>query len=213
MDRKDWLYKAGETFVGIYARFNYTVHLEGTLPQNEPYVLLPKHQKLLDIPLEGHFIRRRTSRLANYVMRGFPFPFNKLFEALGGIEVARAKDLKKGKITKEEFEEKNKCAKEKVLNCLEQGEIVVIHPEGTRHYQEMGRIQIKQGSILARILEEQKYRGTIPFIPMGIEYQGREVWVRAGQPIYTDSPNELEMKAASAITKLSNLNCNSKDTK
>lgn len=205
MDRISTLYKAGEAFVSAYFRLNYTLHFEGTLPRNEPYVLLPKHQKLIDIPIEGHFIRRRTGRLANYVMRGFPFPLGVLFNALGGIEVARPKDYRKRKITEEEFRQLNQRATERVLNCLENGEPVVLHPEGTRKYKEMGNISIRQGSILARILDEQKYRAKMPFIPMGIEYSGRHIQVRAGQPIYTNNPCELEERLKKELPRLSNI--------
>jgi 1-acyl-sn-glycerol-3-phosphate acyltransferase len=205
MDRIDTLYKIGEGFVSTYLRFNYTLHFEGTLPRNEPYVLLPKHQKFIDIPIEGHFIRRRTGRLANYVMRGFPFPLGALFRALGGIEVARPKDYRRGKITEEEFRQLKQRATERVLDCLEHGEPVVIHPEGTRKYKEMGNITIRQSSILARILEEQKYRAKIPVIPMGIEYKGRHVRVRAGHPIHTDNPSELEEKLKTELSRLSNI--------
>jgi 1-acyl-sn-glycerol-3-phosphate acyltransferase len=205
MDRIDTLYRIGETFVSAYFRLNYSLHFEGTLPRNEPYVLLPKHQKLIDIPIEGHFIRRRTGRLANYVMRGFPFPLGALFTALGGIEVARPKDYRRGKITEEEFRQLNQRATERVLNCLERGEPVVIHPEGTRKYKELGNITIRQGSILAKILEEQKYRATIQFIPMGIEYDRSHIRVRAGQPIHTGDHCELEERLKKELPKLSNI--------
>lgn len=205
MNKIDCIYKMAETAVATYLRCRYEVKHEGTLPKKEPYVLLPKHQKLLDIPLEGHFIRRTTGRTANYIMRGFSFPFNTFFEILGGIKVARPKDRRAGKLTKEQAEETNKEAETKALDCLAQGEPLIIHPEGTRHPEEMGQIRIKSGSILATIVEEQKHRGTIPFIPMGIEYQEKQIWVRAGQPYYTDNTQELQERLTKEIARLSNL--------
>jgi 1-acyl-sn-glycerol-3-phosphate acyltransferase len=201
MDRIDWLYRTGELLVSAYIRTNYTLHFEGTLPRNGPYVLLPKHQKMLDIPIEGHYIRRRTGRLAYFVMRGFEEPRNTLFEALGGITIARAKDLREGKVTKEEGHKKNEEAATKVLSCLARGEPVVIHPEGTRHYKEMGEIRIKPNSIIARIIE--KYN--VPFIPMGIEYDRSHIHVKTGEPISVKEPSQLETIAANQIAKLSNL--------
>ncbi len=211
MNRVDWFYKTGELSIATYFRTKYNIHHEGQLPKDGPYVLLPKHQSGADIPLEGNFIRRQTGRLAYFVMRGFPFPFNHVLEWCGGIQVARPKDIRKGKISKEQAREINERATMRVIDCLREGEPVVIHPEGTRFYKKMGEININPNSIIGRIIEE--YAGTIPFIPFGIEYERTNIWLRVGEPVYTTNPSELEKHLIKEIARLSGLRtCNNTGT-
>ena len=189
MNRIDWFYKLGEALTSTYLSINYTVRYEGMLPKNGPYVMLPNHQKLLDIPSEGHFIRRQTGRLAYFVMRGFPFPFNAGLEALGGIKVSRPKDIRKGKISKDEAHEINERATKRVLEYLENGEPVVIHPGGTREHKE---IYIHKASLLGKIVDAQKEIGQVPFIAVKIKYAGNNIRMTAGKPFYTNETSELE---------------------
>ncbi|MBW2969952.1 1-acyl-sn-glycerol-3-phosphate acyltransferase [Candidatus Woesearchaeota archaeon] len=204
MERINWLYRAGEIFVNFYFKARYQLSLKGTIPKG-PCVLLPKHQQMLDIPLEGHIIYRQTRQPATYVMRGFPFPFNKLFEALGGIQIARPKDIKKGKITREKARRINQAAEQKLINRLKQGDPVIIHPEGTRKYQSMNPININPKSMLSKIVEAQSYLGKIPFVPVGIEYDNQRIRVISANPFYTDNTKTLEEHLRKEIPKLSNI--------
>lgn len=205
MDRVDWLYRAGESAVRIYLKTTYKLQVQGKLPKG-PYVLLPKHQQMFDIPLEGTIIYEQTRQLGNYVMRKLPFNF--FLEMLGGITIARPKDLKKGKITKQQGRCINEIAAQKAINKLGKGEPVIIHPEGTRKWQGMNLINIRPKSILEQIIEAQKYIGQIPFIPVGINYSGSRITVKIGQPHYTNNREDLEIHLRQELQKLSDIKYN-----
>lgn len=202
MERWDWLYKVGETVCKLYIKANYEVKTEGKLPEGA-YVLLPKHQKMLDIPLEGILTYEGTRRPGNYVMRRLPFNF--FLEMLGGITIARPKELRKGKITKQQAQYINEIAAQKAINRLRKGEPVIIHPEGTRKWKEMNNINILSKSILEQIIQAQKYIGHIPFIPVGINYSGSTITVKIGQPYYTDNKQDLEKYLRKEIPRLSQI--------
>lgn len=199
MKRIDALYKFCHFFAKHTLQTIYNIHYEGKLP-NPPYVLLPKHQRMLDLPLEGMLIYRENKQPINVIMRDLPF--KTFLQALGGILVVRSKDSKE----KSERRELNNKATEQAINCLEKKESLVIHPEGTRHYKEMGIIKIKPNSILSQIIAEQKRIGAMPFISCGIEYQKRNIYIRTSEkPFYTDNPKELEERITKEIKQLSNL--------
>ncbi len=205
MDRIDLLYRAGESAIRIYIKTTYKLQLQGQLPKG-PYVLLPKHQQMLDIPLEGMIAYETTRQLGNFVMRRLPFNF--FLELLGGITIARPKDLKKRKITRQEGQYINEIAAQKAINRLRKKELVVIHPEGTRKWQEMNPIHIHPNSILEQIIDAQKYIGQIPFVPVGIKYTGSTITVKIGQPYYTNNREELAKHLRQELPKLSNLKYN-----
>jgi len=199
MKRIDTLYKFCHFFAKHTLETIYDIHYEGKLP-SPPYVLLPKHQRFLDLPLEGMLIYRENKQLANVIMRDLPF--KTFLQALGVILIVRPKDKKE----KTERREINNQAIEQAINCLENKEPLSIHPEGTRHYKEMGPIKIKPNSIISQILMEQKRIGAMPFVSCGIEYQKRNIYIRTPEkPFYTDSAKELEERITKEIKQLSNL--------
>jgi hypothetical protein len=95
---------------------------------------------------------------------------------------------------------------QKAIERLRRGEPAVIHPEGTRKWQEMNSVIIRPKSILEQIVEAQKYLGPIPFIPVGIDYSGSRITVKIGQSHYTNDREELEQHLKEEIPKLSGLN-------
>tara|TARA_Y100000310_G_C20654534_1_gene801301 strand:+ start:811 stop:1608 length:798 start_codon:yes stop_codon:yes gene_type:complete len=59
--------------------------------RDKGFVLLPNHQKWIDIPLEGILLKRKLGREGNYIMKG-SLP-NWLFEPMGGISIIRDKEM------------------------------------------------------------------------------------------------------------------------
>jgi 1-acyl-sn-glycerol-3-phosphate acyltransferase len=194
----------GVPLLDFYVTRKYQVHYEGRLPRKGPYVLLPKHQSLLDIPLEGMFVYQ-TERTCNFIMRPFIEPFNTLLKLCGGINVVRERDS----LSTYEKDYKNRRAAAMGIKWLKEGQPLVIHQEGTRKYKAMRPIRIKTDSPLEKILEAQ-----IPgnrFIPLGIEYEdvkkeGSHIWVRAGEPIYTSNKQVLREYLETEIPRLSGIN-------
>lgn len=200
MDRINCIYRMGRALTSIYFNARYNLNFEGELPK-PPFVLLPKHQKHQDIILEGLFIHDRLGVPAYWIMR--PLPLRPILEAYGGIMIARAREIKKGKYVKEAGKEINQKAIQKTSEVLEKGEIVVIHPEGTRSPNKMRPIKIAKDSVIDRIIKEQN--GDLPFVPLGIEYEGKNIYLRSGEPIFTKETGELENKISTELQILSNI--------
>lgn len=200
MDRINFVYKMGRALTSIYFNSRYNLHFEGELPK-PPFVLLPKHQYHKDIILEGLFIHDRLRVSAYWIMR--PLPFKSILEMYGGIMIARAREVKKGKYDKEKGQEINQKAIQKTNEVLKKGEIVVIHPEGTRSPNKMRPIRIAKDSIIDSIVKEQN--GDLPFVPLGIQYEGKNIYLRSGEPIFTIEIGELESKISKELQILSNI--------
>jgi len=201
MDRINCVYKMGRALTSVYFRTRYDLKFEGDLPK-PPFVLLPKHQKYQDIILEGIFIHNRLKAPAYWIMRPLPLKF--LLEMYGGIVIARAKEIKKGKYDKEEGKQINQKAIQKTLDELKKGEIIVIHPEGTRSPNKMRSIRIAKDSVIDYVIKEENGE-LLPFVPLGIQYDGKNITLRAGQPIFTKETGELEEKISKELAILSNI--------
>lgn len=205
MKRKDWVYPiSGAILEACMAIAGYKVHVEGDFPKG-PYVYLPKHQRMLDIMLEG-LIQYKKGRLGCFVRRPFFFPFNQIMDAHGSITLLRPKDIRKGKGTVEQAEKLRAETAKEAVEHLRKGEYVVIHPEGKRSPGEMAPIRMRNNYVLEYIVVEgQKQIGQIPFCPGGFEYRKKEAVIRIGQPFYTDKPSELEEHLKKEIPRLSGL--------
>jgi len=195
--------------------FTYSVKYEDeeNIPKEGPALLLPKHQSLWDVLLEGDLLRRH-GRFGNWVMKS---SLPGIFEYGGGIPITRPKDVLKerkyklnGKdILKQRHKPKNnRGAGEYIEFLCREGEIVIVHPEGTRVRNSMGKIRgIKNGPIDHVRRVERNFNISIPAIPIGIEYEnqekiGSEVIVRVGEPLDLDAP-DLENIVRKEIQKLS----------
>ena len=147
--QRDWLaYRIcqGATAFAISAMYSIAYqHEERLYPlKDTPFILLPKHQSLVDILLEGKIIRDLLNRPAYYVMKT-ELPDSLRF--LGGIKIARPKDLLKQDAQAMGDREKVRKAIEQrnmVYDCIrsvyDDGEIIVVHPEGERNYDRVAPI-------------------------------------------------------------------------
>ena len=95
--------------------------------------------------------------------------------------------------------------KEILRNRYQNGEIVVAHAEGTRYKE--GVRPFKKG-IFSMTSEVEEEGIEIPVIPIGIEYEnwpipGSRVYLRAGEPISSKTPNLIET-VRKEVARLSN---------
>lgn len=201
MKRLNWFFKLCKLPTSLYLNTRYTIKFEGELPK-PPLVVLPKHQRHMDIPLEGIYVHNTTGIVPYFIMR--PLPCKTILEALGGIPIARGKEIRKGKYDAEQGKAINEQATEQAINAIKTGNPLIIHPEGTRHPDTMGNIRIKPDSILDTILREQKNYQAIAFVPLGIHYN-KEITLKAGEPFFTDDPKSLEERLMKELPKLSGL--------
>jgi len=170
--RKSWVLKATKTTSRILLSPFFRLETEGmeNLPQKTAFILLPKHQRWVDIPL----LSLATPRPLYYVAKDdlFKNPLSNWFiRSLGGIPLNRQRPLESRQSLKA------------MIKFLIKGEGVVVFPEGTYYRNKMGPAH---AGIVRFILS----RFSIPFIPVGMNYSGKGVRtlvrINFGRAIYSD---------------------------
>jgi len=201
--RSDLFYKIVRAIIYPLFRLVYRIQVEGreNIPPEGPGILLPKHQYWTDIPIVTLAAWRPVSYIAKQEL--FVYPGVRHFlGALGGIPLDRVNPVK----TLDSFRH--------LERILQNGEFVVIFPEGTYSPHSMGRGKHR---LIERILRFQEKRGgqgaqPIPFIPMGIRYLEKrvrtEIRVKIGRPLFADEKTdaqEFTRDIVGEIGKLSDL--------
>jgi len=172
--------------------FKIIVTGEENLPQNDPFILLPKHQRWEDIPVLGMAITGPLYYIAKYEL--FLNPFSRWYlSSLGGIPLNRRKPMESRESLKT------------MLGYLRAGEGIVIFPEGTYYNNSMGAGHTG----LIRMIQS---RLTLPYVPVGIKYEEKGirkfVSVKIGKPIMKygkdllDNFSELIMKEIARLSGL-----------
>ncbi|MBU0667016.1 MAG: 1-acyl-sn-glycerol-3-phosphate acyltransferase [Nanoarchaeota archaeon] len=117
----------------LYYPFN-KIKVSGTknIPKKGPALLLPKHNLVRDVPIEGIIIRNECRRRAYFVMKD---TLPRLLDYAGGIRVRRSKDVKEtnynmNKIIEKHNQKYNNNTLKLVGEAYKKGELVIVHPEG-----------------------------------------------------------------------------------
>lgn len=138
------------------------------LPSGGPFVLLPKHQRWVDIPLLALTVPCPLTYVAKAELFRSP-PIGRFLQALGGIPLDRERPMR------------SRRALSSVLRSLEQGGGLVIFPEGTYYRDALGPGRLGMIRFVLR-------RFSLPFVPVGIHYlrEGVRTRVRVlfGNPLY-----------------------------
>ncbi len=170
------------------------------LPRQGPALLLVKHWASRDTLLLSLVLYRFSGRFGNYLMKGKQAGVsNRILEALGGVKVIRAKDIRRiqDRAAREAYldraREFNRRALAYVSWLYSQGEVVITYPEGMFYEDRMGPVQT--GLIKHTLEVGRKTNIQIPFIPVGLEYESLRrpragVVFRIGAPLYPTSATE-----------------------
>ena len=164
---------------GLLVRAQYQVKREGLeqLPKGSAFVLLPKHQRWLDIPLIGWATPRPLYYMAKYELFLNPLA-GWYFSAIGGIPINRAKPLA------------SRRSLIRMFAHLGYGAGIVIFPEGTYYSNRVG-----QGR--AGLIKMIRARLPVPFIPVGIRYEERKgrglVKIKFGKPMQPEAGVTTEL--------------------
>jgi len=170
--RRNWVFWATRFTARMVLAFFFRLEIRGRehLPPGGAFVLLPKHQRWLDIPL----LSLAAPRPLYYVARDdlFESPMSKWFlSSLGGIPLNRRRP----------FETRDSLRA--VEGCLQKGEGMVVFPEGTYYVNTMGSGHV---GIVRFIVS----RFCLPVIPVGIHYtESRartQVLINFGEARYPD---------------------------
>jgi len=206
LKRRDWMlsgsYHIWNTFFGLTRRVSYTGH--ENVPKEGSVLLVPKHQSFFDIPLEGVFLHDSGRRDAYWVLRD---NLPRVLDNWGGIRVVRKKDVLS--LPKEERRdglrrmfEINREAREDTFELYRRGEVIVCHLEGTRYKGRLGEVDMNYIDWTREASNQLEM--PIPVIPVGIEYSGRSVNYRCGEPIDLFDDN-LKARLSREMSALSNL--------
>jgi 1-acyl-sn-glycerol-3-phosphate acyltransferase len=194
LERKERLCRVIKAFSRAALSLFYHIEIEGdkNFPRENAFILLPKHQCWQDIPI----IALATPRPLYYIAKHELFEdrfAGWFFRSLGGIPLNREQPLK------------SRASIRAMIEFLENGEGVVVFPEGTYYKNQMG--PGKTGMV--RLLVS---RLSFPLIPVGVKYSRREfrilVRVKFGKPIYPHgraAPNAILDRVMKEIALLSGL--------
>ena len=170
--RKNWFVNATKTMSRIFLSPFFRLKIEGTknLPQKSAFIILPKHQRWVDIPLLSLATPRPLYYVAKYDL--FTNPVSNWFiRSLGGIPLNREHPMESRKSLVD------------IMKVLKKGEGVVVFPEGTYYRNKIGPAHV---GIVRFILS----RFSIPFIPVGMNYSRKGirtlVRINFGKVIYPD---------------------------
>ena len=164
---------------GLLVRAQYRVKREGLkqLPKGSAFILLPKHQRWLDIPLIGWATPRPLYYMAKYELFSNPLA-GWYLSAIGGIPINRAKPLA------------SRRALLRMFMYLNRGVGIVIFPEGTYYHNRVGRGR-------AGLIKMIRARVNVPFIPVGIHYEERKgrglVKIMFGKPMQPEAGVTTEL--------------------
>ena len=170
--------------------FRLSVCGQENIPSHKAFVLLPKHQRWEDIPLLGLATPRSLYYVAKQELFVFPL-FGWFLSTLGGIPLNRSRPME------------SRQSLRYVQELLEEGEGIVVFPEGTYYRNRMGPGHV---GLIRMIMSHSN----IPFIPSGIRYEARgrrtEVQIKFGRPIYKDLSANADLfvdQIMKEITRLS----------
>jgi len=191
--RNDSLYKLTRFLSEVFLYPFYKIDIEGTenLPETGAFILLPKHQRWVDIPI----IAIAVPRLLYYIAKNemFKNPASRWFiSSVGGIPLNRKRPIE------------SRRSLIKMMAQLGCGEGMVVFPEGTYFRNTMGP---GNSGIIKFILSRQK----LPIIPVGINYKKQtlreKVMVKFGKPIkiYDPKNDNLMVQIMKEIADLSGL--------
>jgi 1-acyl-sn-glycerol-3-phosphate acyltransferase len=166
-------------------RIVYRLNIEGreNLPAEGPAIILPKHQFWSDVPIVGLALWRPASFIAKQELFVYPV-IRQFITLLGGVPIDRLKPVK----SLDSFRY--------VERLLQEGDFIVLYPEGTYYPHCMGRGKHR---FIKRFLDFQEKNGRreenpIPFVPMGIQFaEGNfrsPVTVKIGKPLFARGGEE-----------------------
>jgi 1-acyl-sn-glycerol-3-phosphate acyltransferase len=179
------LYRILKWLVGLGIRMYYKevrIHGSDRIPSEGPVILIANHPNtLMDAWMVGYASKRKVHFLAKAMFFNSPFK-KKVLSALGMIPINRKSDGATSGVS-------NKDSFEACYKLLEQGEVLVVFPEGTSYLERRLR-ELKTGT--ARIaLEVEKRNGgklDVNIVPVGLNYIDADtfrgkVMVHIGKPI------------------------------
>ena len=158
VEQKPWLYRL--VWLGSWALWGsrYRVEISGRehVPATGPAVIVPKHQRLTDVPLTGMALgRAQPVYVAKHEL--FATKFGRWFiGGLGGVALNRQRPIE------------SLASFRRLRELLVAGNLVVVYPEGTYFPDRVGRGKWRLIEMLLRF--QEALDGPLDFVPLGIRY-------------------------------------------
>lgn len=156
------------------------------------FVLLPRHQSVLDILLECIVLKEGLGRHAFYLMKP---TLPDALKYLGGAKVLRQKDCERLGVSQEEYEQRVRDVDEFTAYQLERDDIVITHIEGGRK-NDNGRMKRWPLERLLRV--QQRLGKEVPYVPLDVAYGDTPryrppIVVTVGNPWYVSPPTDAQL--------------------
>ncbi len=185
----------------IYHQLHYSITVNNSEIlrdfSKKPLVLLPKHQAITDLLLEGYLVLRNTGKCPYAPMKD---SLPQILEYIGGIPIKRLKDIKSTTNREErkkliqEAQEQKEFLEQAYTFHLSRNEPLIVHPEGERNYRRVGKIN--PSSLILLLNAQEKLSEQINFVPLDIFYEDikrfrSKIVLKFGKPIQTSDLNVL----------------------
>jgi len=221
--KRDWACFICREAAYAFVRYKHKIYFEGLdrlqCLSDQPFILIPKHQHYFDIILEGVVLKKGANRNGHYIMKD---ELPSICDYMGGVRVVRTLDVVQGntqqltgkdrqfiRLQLKEARKRSKYVSQVINYLLNDGEVVVTHPEITRNYQQRGDEETVRNN-LAKLLHLQRKSGTpTTFVPLDFLYEDvakrrSRILVTVGNPIQVadDGLDELVGHMADEIKML-----------
>lgn len=202
--RKDGFYRFVRSLSFYYISLRYRFRVEGQehIPRHGPVIILPKHQRWIDIPVVAISLTFPCHYIAKKELFEKPM-LREFIKWLGGVPLDRQQPIK--------YLDSFRYLDHLLLS----GETIVIFPEGTYFPEKMGAGKHRLIQKLLKVQKEMQVAGerfAMPFIPMGIHYGKAgprpKLLVKIGRALYCENSaraNEFIKVIMESIAGLSGL--------
>ncbi len=156
--RNAFLYGCARVLFTVYLSCRYRLNIQGreNIPSKGPIIIVPKHQRWIDIPVVGFAVQVPCHYIAKRELFEKPL-IRELMIQLGGISLDRRYPIK----SRDSFH-----YLDYLLRC---GEMIVLFPEGTYFPGRLGEGKFRLIEWVLKVAERLKI-DELPFIPIGIQY-------------------------------------------
>lgn len=194
--RKPWLVDFAYVSFKAYFAVTHRVELEHLERlrglEERGFVLLPRHQSVLDILLECIVLKEGLNRHAFYLMKP---TLPDALKYLGGAKVIRQKDCERLGVSPEEYEQRVRDVDEFTAYQLERDDIIITHIEGGR---KNGNGRMKPWPLERLLKIQQRLGKEVPYVPLDVVYGDTpryrpSIVVTVGNPLWVLPPTDTQL--------------------
>ncbi len=198
--RNALVYGCARVLFTVYFSCRYRLNIQGreNIPSKGPIIIVPKHQRWIDIPVIGFAVKAPCHYIAKKELFNTPL-IKELMIGLGGISLDRQYPIKSRDSLR---------YLDYLLRC---GEMIVLFPEGTYFPDRLGEGKFRLIEWVLKVEERLKIDDgiQIPFVPIGIHY-GKDtlctkIDVKIGNSLYCRDHSQAQCFTKTIIKAIGEL--------